>query len=153
MKEVQHLAILSLLLLLIACKSQEQGNNSEQAEHDHSQHQHDSLEITNFAADAPIPTLKLDVKPDPTGGWNVHIATEHFIFTPENTNQDPRAGEGHAHIFVDNYKFARVYAPWYHLKTLTPGKHHIRVTLNANDHSNWSHKGKEISTTVTIEQD
>ena len=115
-------------------------------------HDHGILDVESINENAVPPTIEVLVEPDSMTGWNVKIITSGFTFTPDLVGDDPEIGEGHAHIYVDGYKFARVYSDWFHLKNLTPGKHDVRVTLNANDHSTWSTNGNEISDTVTIEQ-
>ena len=61
-----------------------------------------------------------------------------------------RPGEGHAHLYVDDRKIARLYAPWFHLDSLPPGTHTLRVELNSNDHRPLTHRGKIIEDTVTL---
>lgn len=116
------------------------------------QHDHGMLDVQSLDENAPVPTIKVLLEPDSMSGWNVKIITSNFTFTPGLVGEDPELGEGHAHIYVDGYKFARVYSDWFHLKDLTPGQHEVRVSLNANDHSAWSNNGSEISTTTIIEQ-
>lgn len=136
------------LALLVGCTESEPNPTIARAQ----SHKHSNLEVTSFGEHIAPPSLQLEVSKDSMDGWNIHIVTQNFEFAPEKANQAAVPGEGHAHIYVDNYKFARVYGPWYHLKTLTPGEHEIKVTLNAHDHSTWSHRGQAISTTVIIEQ-
>lgn len=143
-KAASHLSCLVLPLALVACGKAAQSS----AVADAHRHHHTLLE-----ASTPIPQVAVTAVADPMGGWNIHIQTRDFEFTPEQTNGEPNPGGGHAHLSVDGYKYARVYGPWYHLKTLTPGRHAIQVTLNANDHSTWGHQGEPISSTVFVEQD
>ncbi|MGH1542027.1 MAG: hypothetical protein ACRBHB_16490 [Arenicella sp.] len=146
-------------LMLSACQPSQDNQDANHSadnlteKHDHTKHDHGTLDIESFDGQNQIPALTLDVQADSMSGWNLQIKTEHFSFTPEQVGEDATAGEGHAHLFVDNYKIARLYGNWYHLKKLTPGKHEVRVTLNANDHSTWATQGNEISATITIEQD
>jgi hypothetical protein len=149
--------ILLLSSLLIACTADNdtQENNateSAMSTHDHSQHEHGLLDISTFGDNTPTPTIEVTVNEDPMVGWNIHITTENFLFTPEKVNQDNIANEGHAHIYVDGFKFSRVYSQWYHLKKLTPGEHTLRITLNSNDHSLIGYQDKEISASVTLVQ-
>ncbi len=89
-------------------------------------------------------TVDFNVTADLIGGANVEILTEGFTFAPENVNGAHVAGEGHAHIYVDGVKVARVYTPWFYLKDLTPGDHEIRVTLNANSHEEYAVSGSNV---------
>lgn len=121
-------------------------------QHDHSQHVHGDLDVTSFGENTPIPTIDFAIEADSMSGWNIQITTNNFHFAPDKVNAGAAAGEGHAHIYVDGYKMARIYGNWYHLKKLTPGEHTVRVSLNANDHSNWSHNGRVISATQSVIQ-
>ena len=89
-------------------------------------------------------SVALIVTTDPISGANVQILTEGFTFAPENVNGAHVEGEGHAHIYVDDVKISRVYTPWYHLGSLTPGEHEIRVTLNANSHQEYAIGGTNV---------
>ncbi len=101
-------------------------------------------------AAAEAPTIKLDVIEDPKSGWNIRIATTNFRFTPEGVNGAKRDGEGHAHLYVDERKIARVYSEWFHLAIKEPGEHTIRATLNTNDHADYAIDGRVIEDSVTI---
>lgn len=109
-------------------------------------HTHPKYEIT--ATDAP--TIKLEAKEDSKSGWNVHIKTTKFRFAPEDVNGAKQDGVGHAHLYVDGRKVARVYSPWFHLTIKQPGEHTIRATLNTNDHADYAIDGKVIEDSVTI---
>jgi hypothetical protein len=121
--------------------------------HDHNKHQHSDTDLLSINPEAKRPEILLSVTADPVAGWNIHIAVSHFSFAPENVNQAMSLlPEGHAHIYVDGYKIARVYSPWFHLKALTPGPHKIRVGLNANDHSNLGYNGIALEAATNIIQ-
>ncbi len=153
--------VLSVSLLLSACGA---GNNTHQnhetnehsghdhSQHDHSKHHHGPVELTSLGDNVIKPTIELDIQKDPMKGWNLHIQTQNYTFTPQKVNQDNIANEGHAHLYIDNYKIARIYSNWYHIVDLRPGEHTIRVTLNANDHSDFLFNGEEIAASVTVTQ-
>lgn len=152
--------VLLCLVTLGACQQGEHNADSVKAsqpgpgeqQHDHDQHVHGDLEITSFGENTPIPSVNFNIEADSMSGWNIQITTNNFRFAPDKINAGVTAGEGHAHIYVDGYKIARIYGNWYHLKKLTPGEHAVRVSLNANDHSNWSHNGQVISATQSVIQ-
>ena len=96
------------------------------------------------------PTLDLQLAKDAKSGWNLHIATTNFRFAPERASRANRAGEGHAHVYVDGRKIARLYGPWFHLDGLPPGKAEIAVTLIANDHSDLAVAGRPLRAGKTI---
>lgn len=86
-------------------------------------------------AGSPTPNMTLMLHPDGVQSRNLHIGVSDFAFAPEAVNGTHVPGQGHAHIYVNGIKIARAYGPWFHLSALPKGEHEIRVTLNANDHS------------------
>lgn len=112
-------------------------------------HQHPPREVS---PDLPLPGVTHLMFPDAVDGYNVQILTRNFTFTPAAINRAPEDNEGHAHIYVNGVKIARVYSTWYHLSgaLLRPGDNDVSVTLNANDHSEWAVDGKPISSVVRV---
>lgn len=102
--------------------------------HSHSKMAHDHSKLLSLEAGANAPTIAIDLAKDAVGGWNLHITTTHFRFAPESVNEAHHAGEGHAHIYVNGKKLARIYGPWFHIGGLPKGDVEVSVTLNANDH-------------------
>lgn len=118
---------------------------AEQGEHDHP--------VLPVDPALPIPSLTHLVFPDAMDGYNVQILSRNFTFTPASINRESVANEGHAHIYVNGAKIARVYGNWYHLPAsyLKPGVNAVTVTLNANDHSTWAMpEGELIASTVAV---
>ena len=143
------LALILVLLFPVTGRSDEskQGDGQKQVKAHH--HAHKQIEVSSFQN---IPKLSLEVSRDAVGGWNIHIIPEHFRFTPENVNKAPTPGEGHAHLYVDGKKIARLYSAWFHLGSLAPGPHTIRVTLNANNHADLVLNGKPVAVNRDIVQ-
>lgn len=98
------------------------------------------------------PTVDFDIEPDEHGGWNVHIDAEGFEFTPEQVNGEAVGGRGHAHVYVDDTKFARVYSEYYYLpaSAVPEGEHTVTITLNADDHSAWAVDGEPITASASV---
>ncbi len=96
-------------------------------------HSHDKAIALPAGPDAP--TLDMAIAKDEVGGWNLEIRTTNFRFAPEKVNQHHHAGEGHAHLYVNGTKIARIYGPWFHIGSLPSGMTQVTVTLTANDHS------------------
>ncbi|CTQ49371.1 hypothetical protein [Jannaschia donghaensis] len=113
-------------------------------------HQHPPREIS---PDLPMPGVTHLMFPDVIDGYNVQILTRNFTFTPVGINRPPKDNEGHAHIYVNGVKIARIYSDWYHLPdaSLQPGENTVRVSLNANDHSEWAIGGRPIASVVRIQ--
>ena len=90
----------------------------------------------DLPAGPDAPTLDFRVAKDAGAGWNLHVATTGFRFAPERVNAPHRPGEGHAHVYVDGKKVARIYGPWFHLGALAAGqgdalRHSQRQTTTA----------------------
>ncbi len=115
--------------------------------HEHSTMKHNSIDLSDTKEP---PTVDLAVFEDPKSGWNLQIITSNFTFAPEKASQEHIVGQGHAHLFIDGIKITRLYGEWYHLPELTRGNHDIKVSLNANDHSEFMIDGKEIVDTEMV---
>lgn len=124
--------------------------------HDPSDHHHGSgaghahTPVT-VPDDLPVPTIDIAVIKDAMSGWNLHILTTHFRWAPEFASGPVFPGEGHAHLYINGVKVARLYGAWFHIDHLDPGLNEIRVTLNANNHGEYLYQGKPIEATVMVE--
>jgi hypothetical protein len=100
---------------------------------------------------APVPTVSFAIVKDALDGWDLHIDTTNFTWTPQLINQAPIADQGHAHLYIDG-ELTVLFGPWYHIdgSALPPGKHIITVSLNANDHSIFVADGHNIQSTQTL---
>ena len=101
----------------------------------------------------PLPSMSLRLTRDRMDGFNLYLDTTNFRFTPQNLGGTIIANEGHAHLYVNGEKVARMYSPWHHLseKALRPGINRIEVEFSANDHSVWGAAGQPIGTDVLID--
>ena len=100
-------------------------------------------------------TIKVSTQPAPAGVL-VHAVTTGYRFAPEHLSPihgegKVVQGEGHGHIYVDGAAAPKlmIVGPWTYLP-LKPGKHTIRVTLNANDHNEWTWSGKTVQDSVKV---
>lgn len=66
-------------------------------------------------------------------------------------NQPHAANVGHAHLYLNGAKVARVYGTAFHLSDLPEGQHTITVTLNTNDHSDLALDGRLIEDSVVVD--
>ena len=120
------------------------------AEKGHHQHKHHSqIDVTGLEHK---PSVKIKLHPDAMSGWNLEVIAENFEFAPMQVNQAHQTGKGHAHLYIDGKKIGRLYSHWRHITGLTPGKHRIKVTLNSNDHQDYSVKGEVVGDQVEISQ-
>lgn len=95
---------------------------------------HDHGEMLSLTLDSGAPTLEITLTPDTVSGWNLHVMTTNFRFTPGNVGKPHVPGEGHAHVFVNGNKIGRLYNSWMHIGSLPHGPAVVEVTLNTNDH-------------------
>lgn len=100
------------------------------------------------AIDAP--RLDVAITPDPVSGWNLHLMVLNFRFAPEHASRPHIPGEGHAHVYMNGTKIARLYGPWFHIANLPAGDNEVIVTLTANDHSQLAVGDKPLRQVVTV---
>lgn len=91
--------------------------------------------ILDISSDSIYPEIEqLEIIKDPMSGWNINLKVNNFRFTPENASLPHSPGEGHAHLYINDNKIARLYGDWYHIPEFIKDKNEIKVTLNSNDH-------------------
>jgi uncharacterized surface protein with fasciclin (FAS1) repeats len=117
--------------------------HSDGAMHDHSA----MLEVSG----GPEPFVDLQVIPLDDGSYNVRVQTLNFTFAPQHVDMEPMPGEGHAHLYVDGVKVARIYGEWYHLESLPDDAQMITVELFANNHQPLAIDGEPISDMVMLD--
>ena len=108
----------------------------------------------NLMREAPSdvqPTVALRVKADPAGGWTVRVPTTSFRWAGDDVNTPADAGQGHAHLYVEGKKVARLYGEWAFIPA-TAGKagDTLAVVLYADDHSAWAVDGKAVEAEVVL---
>ena len=101
-------------------------------------HSHSMLAVDNWSVK---PTIIAEIHKDPVGGWNLNLQTTNFTYNAAAAGLENKQGEGHAHVYVNGMKLARIYGDWFHIGALPQGHNLILVTLNANDHSSLMHSG------------
>lgn len=115
--------------------------------HEGTQHVHGLVEVDP----ENIPTVAIRAERDALSGWNIYLDVENFTFAPEMVNQPHAANVGHAHLYLNGVKVARLYGTAYHLSDLPDGQHTITVTLNTNDHSDLALDGTLIEASVLVD--
>lgn len=116
----------------------------------HEAHQHLHARPLALPLGPGAPTVRISLHADPVSGWNLHVVTTDFRFAPENASSEHVAGEGHAHVYVDGTKVARLYGPWLHIADLPNGQSEVKVTLNTNDHRPITIGGKPLAARTTV---
>ena len=107
---------------------------------------HDTAHAT--ALDLPAqdaPGIALDLTRDPMEGYNLHVQTTDFTFTPQAAGLGDVPGEGHAHVYVNGEKLGRLYGSWMHIAHLPQGEVTVEVTLNSNTHRPLSVAGQPVA--------
>jgi hypothetical protein len=108
------------------------------------------LLLTGCSTPSSSPTITISISEDEKSGYNIHIQTTNFTWAPEHATSAHREGEGHAHIYINDKKISRVYAPWYYLPQLPRGENEIKVTLSQNNHDEYVVENKLISDTKKL---
>lgn len=119
-------------------------SHSEAAAHSHGS-------AVNLPAGADAPGLAVEVFKDPMAGWNLHVTPTNFRFAPENASATDQPGEGHAHVYANGVKLARLYGEWMHIPELPKGQVEVKVSLNANSHGTLTVDGTPVEASVIVE--
>lgn len=105
------------------------------------------IELTSVSES---PEVSFEILEDEHSGWNLHLDTQNFRFSPADEAEEYDEVLGHAHLYVNQEKVARLYGPWYHMKELPRGKHEIKVTLTSGSHSEYAVNGIPIAAKKTL---
>ena len=111
-------------------------------------HEHQKMEVPQGQ---PVPTVDVVMHKDAKKGWNLEAKVTNFEFAPDKVNTVAEPGKGHAHLFVNGKKITRLYSSWYYLENLDRGENRIKVSLNANNHADWTSNGKLIEDTEIVQ--
>lgn len=103
-------------------------------------HAHEPLDVSDWNK---VPRVSIELHEDALAGYNLEVKVSNFEFAPEHVNGNVKENEGHAHVYVNGTKYARLYGSWMHLPAalFTAKENEVRVTLNANDHSDLAYEG------------
>jgi hypothetical protein len=101
------------------------------------------------------PKAVLEIKKDPTGGFNVHVVTTNFIWRPEMASMQHVPGEGHAHVYLDGRKIMRIYNEWFHLNTFQfatkAGEQLLSIEFVGNDHAPYTIQGLPVGSEQIVD--
>ncbi len=139
------LLLVGLAFVSVNAQDEDMGMDMEDMDHGQMEMQHDTVESSEEMS------VEVEVTEDPVDGFNIHIITG-LTFTPEKVNTEHVEGEGHAHLYLNGEKIARVYSPWFNVssKFLAEGENELRVTLNSNDHNYYTYDGEVVAATTTL---
>ncbi|MDE0104668.1 MAG: hypothetical protein OXN89_20015 [Bryobacterales bacterium] len=115
---------------------------------DHSQHP-----LFEHPAGEPVPFMRVHMHADLMDGFNLFLETRDFRFTPERVDTANVANEGHAHLYLNGQKVARMYSPWHHVPraSLRDGINRLEVEFSTNDHSTWAVAGQPIGADILLD--
>lgn len=102
---------------------------------------------------ATAPMVDLQVIPLEDGGYNIRVQTMNFIFAPHHVGMEATDGEGHAHLYVDEVKVARLYGEWFHLEALPDDAKMVSVGLYANNHQPLAVDGVPITDMIMLDDE
>jgi len=123
-------------------------------EHQHSQdagdnHPHDDAVPYVYDNHTQLPQLRMCANPDSLSGYNVKLGVRDFSFTPDAAGQPAVAGQGHAHLYVNGNKVARLYGTDFYLADVEDGDE-LRASLFTDDHRPYTHDDRPIEATFVI---
>ena len=91
------------------------------------------------------PSVEIKVTKDLMAGYHLQVIVGGFEFAPQSASLTHIEGEGHAHVYANGIKLARLYGEWMHLESLPKGNVAIEVSLNSNDHRALTVDGTPIT--------
>ena len=123
---MKNIAVLLIgALILSSCQTQMDHSNMDMGamkmaemetnERDHTHlagHDHAPIELD---PNNPIPTLEISGHIDQVSGFNLKLETTNFELSGEKVNTRHEVGYGHAHVYINDEKFARVYSAWHYI--------------------------------------
>lgn len=103
----------------------------------------------------PVPRIGLRLYKDDMSGFNLELDLVGYRLLPPLEDvmaRESEIPEGHAHLYVNGNKMARIYGRYTHVPEdwLKQGVNVITVSLNHHHHDAWVKDGKEIQATLTI---
>ena len=97
-----------------------------------------------------VPEISITLHKDPMSGYNLHLMTRNFVLSGAGASLAHKSGEGHAHLYIDGVKQARLYGPWIHIPKLDDNASTLSVSLNSNDHRPLFIQGQPIKASLPL---
>lgn len=106
----------------------------------------------NVSIQGQSKNLTFQVFEDRLTGYNILINASNFTFAPEDVNSYHEPGQGHAHVYIDDVKWDRVYSKYYYLYKVPQDieKINVTVSLHANDHRMYYEDGSPVSVSKMV---
>ena len=143
---------LLLILFILSCSNSDIDNNTmDHSNMDHSNMDHSNMDHSNFETALHNMSVEIIVSKDAVSGVNIELITNDFRFSPKNVNTKDIDGEGHAHLYIDDQKWGRVYSNFIHVGNISDGKHIFKITLNTNSHNEYTHHNSPIQDEIKFE--
>lgn len=105
----------------------------------------------HIAKNIPLPTITAKLEKDPVSGFNLNLETGNFTFAPALSGREHKDGMGHAHLYVDGQKIARLYGNWFHISEFPKDAKSLEITLNSNNHRPFFVNNSIISSIISLE--
>ena len=119
----------------------------------HSMMDHPQIEVPSSARPPVLRvSVVVDRNPHDKGkheGYNIRVDVDNFKFNAEEVNKSSVYNEGHAHIFINGEKKARMYCNMHYFKSLPP-KAKVSVALVTNMHEDIMYQGKKVEHSTTV---
>ena len=107
----------------------------------------------HIAKNIAVPTIAAKLERDPFSGFNLKLETRNFTFAPDLSGLEHKDGMGHAHLYIDGQKIARLYGNWFHISEIPKGAKSLEITLNSNDHRPFFANNVVISYIIALENE
>ena len=105
----------------------------------------------HIAKNIPLPTITAKLEKDPVSGFNLNLETRNFTFAPALSGREHKNGMGHAHLYIDGQKIARLYGNWFHISEFPKDANSLEITLNSNNHRPFFVNNSIISSIISLE--
>jgi len=107
--------------------------------------------LSNGIRAGDSPRVSLTVTEDVTlEGGRFSVEVENFRFVRKADDAPHVQNEGHAHIYLNGLKLGRLYDSEFTLGAVAPGDYDLTVSLNANTHQPYVHKGEIVHDTLSF---
>jgi hypothetical protein len=107
----------------------------------------------HIAKNIALPTITAKLEKDPVSGFNLNLETGNFTFAPALSGREHKDGMGHAHLYIDGQKIARLYGNWFHISEIPKDAKSLEITLNSNDHRPFFVNNALISSIIALENE